>query len=310
MISTGIPQTVKPADRVQTTGRIFNIQRYSIHDGPGIRTLVFFKGCPLRCLWCSNPESQKETPELFFTWRKCIGCGRCIEVCPTGAMKPPDGSSRIDRSLCTNCGMCADICPPHALEIKGKSMTVEEVMKEARKDLRFFQNSGGGVTLGGGDPSMYPDFARELLTACHDEGIHTAVETCGYADWEAMEKIAEQTDLFLYDVKAMDSDLHRRLTGRDNDLILQNAQRISEMGVEMTIRVPLVPGMNDSEENIAAIAEFVRVLPYKTNLELLPYHRLGESKYESLGRPYSLQGLEPIDPDRIAMLRDLVAGIL
>lgn len=292
-------------------GSVFNIQRFSIHDGPGIRTIVFFKGCPLRCLWCCNPESQCLHEEVFFIRKKCIGCGECIKACPTGAIHSiHDENSLLDTSLCTNCGACAKSCPSRALMMKGSSVSLDDVMKVVRKDVDYYRNSGGGVTLSGGEAAMQWEFATTLLKQCHAEGLHTAVETCGFADWQGLKQMAEHTDLFLYDIKHMDSAKHKELAGQPNEIILENARNIDAMGIEMVIRVPVIWGYNDSEENIATIAEFAKSLSQKPKVELLPFHRGGESKYIALNRSYELADIEIPEDGRIEQLRELVQNIL
>ena len=287
-------------------GLIFNIQRFSIHDGPGCRTLVFFKGCPLRCLWCCNPEGQRGSPEIFFHRMKCIRCGTCLEVCPEGAIRELNEVERIDRERCTLCGECTSRCPPHALEMKGEFLSVEQVMDEVKKDWLFYRNSGGGVTLGGGEPAAQANFAQALLKECRKEDIHTAVETCGYANWSNIKKILDYTDLFLYDIKVMDPYDHKEYTGKGNELILQNARRIAEHGVPLIIRVPVIPRYNDSEENIKRIVRFAKGLKSDMDVELLPYHRFGESKYEAMGRTYQLTGVQSLSDEEIENLKSIV----
>ncbi|MBC7189169.1 glycyl-radical enzyme activating protein [Candidatus Aerophobetes bacterium] len=284
-------------------GLVFDIQRYSIHDGPGIRSLVFMKGCPLSCLWCSNPESQSSHQEIMFTPIKCIGCGRCIEVCPTGAAgkkNPLDA-----QSLCVVCGRCVEVCPSGARRIVGRYMTVDEVMKEVEKDLLFYFSSKGGVTVSGGEPLMQAEFVAMLLKKCREKGIHTAIETCGYGKWEDFEKILKYTDLVLYDIKHIDTQKHRELTGAGNELILENARKISNLNIEMIIRVPVIPGCNDSPENMKAIATLAKSLKVK-EVHLLPYHRLGESKYERLGRKYRLKGLSSLDKNDLSEHKKII----
>ncbi len=272
------------------TGIVFNIQRYSIHDGPGIRTTVFLKGCPLRCFWCQNPESQKMEPQILFDEKKCTSCGECLKVCPSGATSRSDGRIRVDRGRCKASGKCAEVCPNEARKVAGRSMTVDEVMREVMRDVKFYENSGGGVTLSGGDPLAQPDFALSILQRCKRAGLHTALDTCGYAPWTTLEKVLPYVDLFLFDIKHPDPAAHRQGTGRDLDLILQNAKEISKRG-KMRVRVPLIPGFNDSPEVVRQIARFVREELHIADVDLLTYNPLGEGKYELLGmlcspRPY------------------------
>ena len=284
-------------------GIIFNIQGYSIHDGPGIRTTVFLKGCPLRCFWCQNPESQAIKPEILLNNSICTLCGRCITVCPTGASSLSEASSKIDRRQCTGCGQCVDICPIQARNLVGKTVTVDEVMAEVVKDKKFYENSGGGVTLTGGEPTIQPEFALEILRTCQEEGIHTVLETCGYAPWLTMQKLLKYTDLVLYDIKCMDTNKHRKATGKLNHLIINNAKKIAAYK-PMRVRVPLIPGFNDSVEDIRAIAEFVEAELGKVAIELLTYNKLGEGKYQRLDR--TVVHLEPQSEEHLRKLEALI----
>lgn len=263
-------------------GCIFNIQRYSLHDGPGIRTVVFMKGCPLRCVWCANPEGQVEHPELMFDRRICIKCGRCAQACPNGATTLLNGEVVIDREICKGEGECVKVCPA-ARQVIGKYVSVAHVLDEVRKDEVFYRNSRGGVTISGGEPMTQAGFVRELLKMCRQAGLHTAIETAGYGRWEKLREIAEFADLILYDIKHMNARLHKRYTGVSNSLILRNAEKISNEK-KLIIRIPVVPGFNDSIEEMDEIANFVKELRYVNFVELLPYHRLGIHKYEKLGR--------------------------
>lgn len=265
-------------------GTIFNIQSFSLHDGPGIRTTVFFKGCPLKCLWCHNPESHRAAQELLFYTERCTGCGKCVRVCPEGGVTLIDGRAVTDRKKCIGCGHCVTVCPAGAREISGKMVTVEEVMEVIEKDRMFYESSGGGVTLSGGEPLLYGDFIRSLMEQCRDAGIHTAVETSGYADSGIVKKALEPADLILFDFKAADSRLHRRLTGVPNEKILENARILCRgMKKKMVIRIPVVPGGNDGEDNIRASADFIHHrLDLGIPVHLLPYHDLGTAKEERL----------------------------
>lgn len=267
-------------------GVIFNLQHYSIHDGPGIRTTVFLKGCPLKCLWCQNPESQDPGPLLFFTDEKCTGCGTCAEACPNGAIRLIDGKSKTDRDRCTGCGKCVSVCPNEARSIIGREMTAEEVFEDLKTDDIFYRNSGGGVTLSGGDPVFQPDFSIAILKLCRSAGIHTALETCGFLEWGRLKNILKQTDLVLYDIKHMDSTRHKAYTGVVNELILENAEKIHrDLKLPVFPRVPLVPGYNDSLENLKRTAEFIATrLDGNNMVHILPYHPLGETKYLRMER--------------------------
>ncbi|MFO8102321.1 MAG: glycyl-radical enzyme activating protein [Dehalococcoidia bacterium] len=296
----------------QLTGRIFNIQRYSLHDGAGIRTLVFFKGCPLTCLWCSNPESQKPGPEVGFIMARCVGlaeCGApCVSACPVEAIRlNDDGKPVIDRERCDACGQCAAVCPQEAMKVVGQEMSVEEVMAEVEKDRPFYRRSGGGLTLGGGEPLAQPRFALALLEAAESEYIHTAIETTGYARWEQFEAVLQHTDLLQMDLKHMDPEKHRELTGQSNELILENLSKVLSVKEpeDVVIRIPVVPGSNDSDENIEESSRFVAGLGF-TRIELIPYHKMGSSKYPQYGRVYPLDGLEPPSTEEMQHLKGVV----
>ncbi|MBB5263038.1 pyruvate formate lyase activating enzyme [Catenibacillus scindens] len=263
---------------------VFDIQPYSIHDGPGIRTTVFLKGCPLRCLWCHNPESNEYYPQLMYYGVKCVGCGACVSSCPSQAITYVDGKVKTDRKLCKNCGVCVQSCLYKAREITGKDMSVEEVYEKVLSDKMFFDHSGGGITVSGGEPLVHSEFVGELLEKCHRNGIHTAIETCGYAAKEGIKKALKYADLVLYDLKAMDPGLHEKLTGRDNSIILDNCKMIlHEMKKNMVIRIPVIPECNDTRENLEATAKFVKNnLGSDIPIHLLPFHLLGDSKLDSL----------------------------
>ncbi len=265
-------------------GLIFNIQRYSIHDGPGIRTTVFLKGCPLRCFWCQNPESQEMKPELLLDRSRCSSCGRCAEVCPSSVNVLIGDRIKMHRDKCRGCGECADACPNGARKLSGKWVTAEEVMDEILRDKVFYDNSGGGVTLSGGEPLMQADFCLQLLRRCKEEGLNTALDTCGYAPEQTLMNVLAFTDLVLYDMKCLDTAKHRNATGRSNELILKNAKIIAQ-SKEMHFRIPLVPGFNDSEEEIRDIAMYVRKELGRFNINLHAYNTLGEGKYDRLDRP-------------------------
>ncbi len=289
-------------------GVVFNIQHYSIHDGPGIRTTVFLKGCPLRCLWCQNPESQTSKPELFFATEKCTGCATCLPACPTQAITVHDGRSWTDRALCTGGGKCAEVCPNEARNLMGREMTVGEVFKDVNGDAIFYQRSGGGVTISGGDAVAQPKFAASLLQLCKAAGLHTTVDTCAHARWDTFLPILQYTDLVLLDFKHMDPVEHAKFTGVSNELILENAKRIHhELHTPLLARVPVIPGVNDSADNIAATARFVaQELAPSIRVHLLPYHKLGETKYERLEKAGQSFTTQPPTDGRMAELRHLV----
>jgi pyruvate formate lyase activating enzyme len=275
-------------------GIIFNIQGYCIHDGPGIRTSVFLKGCPLRCLWCQNPESHSYYPELLFAEEKCTGCGKCVHVCPENAIQANGKKSRTDRQICKRSGLCVDACPNEARAVIGRRAAADEVFKEIAADSLFYQESGGGVTLSGGEPLAQPEFAASILKKCQDAGFHTALDTCGYASWLTAREVLRHANLVLFDFKHMNPEMHKKYTGVSNELILQNAEKIHhEMSIPMRARVMLVPGFSDSPENLEATARFIADrLSHVIPVHLLPYHRLGEAKWERLERKNETASIE------------------
>ena len=281
------------------TGTVFNIQRFTIHDGPGMRTELFLKGCPLRCRWCSNPESHKAYVEPGVYKSKCISpkkCGLCQKVCPEeGALVFYRGRlTAIDREKCTNCMECAAVCPADAIKQWGREMTVDECMKAIMKDVDFYQRSGGGVTVSGGEPLLQSDFVAELFKRCHQEGIHTCCESTFHIGWDKVEKVLPYTDLFISDIKHMDNDVHREYTGSGNGLLLENLAKLAERSCEMILRIPVIPGINDDTDNVEATADFIieRLGNSVRTLQLLSFMRLGEEKYASLGMPYEMKELK------------------
>jgi len=285
-------------------GLIFNIQRFAIQDGPGIRTTVFMKGCPLTCKWCSNPESQKPYPEIMTHNIRCIACGNCAKACPIEAIAFLDGHREIDWSKCNNCLECARACPAKAIEITGHYMTVDEVMKKVESDRTFYENSNGGMTASGGEPLVQPEFVRELFKRCKEKGIHTALDTTGHAPWQNIDSLLEYVDLVLQDIKHMDTVMHKKGTGSGNELILENAKKIAERK-RVWIRVPLIPGYNDSEVNIKKVAEFSSDIGAE-KVSVLPYHALGSSKYTDLGRVYLMQRTKPPDKEHVEKVRRII----
>lgn len=287
---------------------IFNIQKCSIHDGNGLRTLVFFKGCPLRCPWCSNPESQTYDMEIAEHPSKCIGCGFCMKRCPQKAIGT---ALRIDRALCVKgCTACTDICHAEAKRIVGKDYSVDELFEEIRKDKIFYDISGGGVTFSGGEPLTHGKYLKQIAQKCRENKINVCIESCGYGRFEEFEEALPYIDAMFMDIKVIDSEKHKEITGFGNELILNNIKKISDFGIPITIRTPIVPGYTDYPENIAGIAEFVSTLPTVNEYELLAYHRLGESKYAALGRQYPLKGVEPPTDSEIEELVKLTNTIL
>lgn len=280
-------QTLEPYSDVEVKGLVFNIQRFSVNDGPGVRTIVFLNGCPLRCRWCCNPESQELKPVVMFKAVNCVGCGNCTVVCPTGAsdLSLP---GKIDHAKCVCCGKCVDVCYHKALELSGKWMRVEDLMIELYKDRNVYRRSGGGITVSGGEALTQPKFLLELLKTCKSLGWHTAIETTGYAAKEVLNDIVPWLDLVMMDIKHIDSAVHKQFTGVGNEKILENAIYISQLAKEMIVRVPVIPGFNADRSTIAGIAAFAKRMTNIKEIHLLPYHDLGSNKYGMLGKEYEL----------------------
>ncbi|MEJ5310480.1 MAG: glycyl-radical enzyme activating protein [Anaerolineae bacterium] len=306
-----------------TTGYICNIQRFSVHDGPGIRTTVFLKGCTLRCFWCHNPETIRPRPEVQFFANRCIGCAACVDACPEGAQGFDENGLRIfDRAKCVACGKCVDVCYAEALVFTAKAMTAEAVVAEILLDRAFYDNSGGGVTLSGGEPALQVEFSREILERCKAAELHTAIETAANVPWESLAALLPVTDLVMMDIKHMDSAKHRDAVGAPNALLLANARRLAETDKPILFRIPVIPTVNDTPEEIAAIAAFIRQLtelraaqhngmagqPVPITLELLAFHRMAGDKYNSLGWEYRAANLTPPTKEHMAMLMDVAAA--
>lgn len=284
-------------------GKIINIQKYSLHDGPGIRTTIFFKGCPLKCWWCHNPESISLNDEIMFREEKCTGCGRCIKRCKEAAIKLKDKTIIIDLKKCTHCGRCADFCINEAIEHVGKEIHLNELMVEIKKDMPFYEESGGGVTFSGGEPLMQGDFLNEALKRCKDLRINTTLDTCGYYDWEKIEKIHNNVDLFLYDLKLFDDEKHIKYTGVSNKLILENLKKLSDLGKNIYVRMPIIKGINDDSEHVDACVKFLSKL-HILQVNLLPYHKLGMNKYDKLSKEYKLTGGETPSDNKMKYLAE------
>lgn len=284
---------------------ITDIQGYSIHDGPGIRTVVFLKGCGLECRWCSNPECVSQQPEVGFIRNLCTQCGKCAEICPEEALVYEEGEfPHIDRVKCTGCGICSSVCSYQAVALYGKPMSTDEVFDAVNRDKMFYQASGGGVTVSGGEPLLQSQFVCNLFEKCRQAGIHTCMETSGYAAGSALRQVLPYTDYVLYDLKNMSSEKHRQCTGKPNDLILSNARVVAASRVETLFRMPLIPGINDDLQNIRQTAEFLRGLGNSAlRIELMPYHRLGKGKYEALDRQYRLSELVSPEPVHLESIK-------
>lgn len=286
---------------------IFNKQKYNMYDGPGVRTLVFFKGCPLRCKWCSNPEGLERKYQIMFKPTTCVSCGSCVPVCPQKIHSiSSSGEHIIDRSIdCIGCGQCVEACIPEALKVAGEQVPISELLEYVEQDRAFYDQSGGGVTLGGGEVTSQLEAAINLLQACKQEGLHTAIETCGYTKKETILRFAEYVDLFLFDLKHIDPDRHFELTGVRNEMILENLEELIMKRNHVKVRMPMLKGINDSEAEIRGVIEFLKPFREFKNFEgidLLPYHKLGVNKYVQLGMDYPIEGdpsLDDADLDRI-----------
>ena len=282
------------AQLAQTEGWVLNIERYTLHDGPGIRTTVFLKGCPLRCLWCSNPESQLSRPELVYFEDKCTACGRCLGVCPQDAIiqEPPGAPVTILYDRCDGCGICVDSCVYEALTLAGEQMTAGEVVEIVARDLPFYKHSEGGLTISGGEPLNQPDFASAILRLAQEKGIRTAIQTSGQAPLSSVKQLLPHLDLVIFDIKHLDNQTHKKLTGVPNAQILSNLSYINSTGTPITLQIPLIPGLNDSTENLDRLAALVGSLESVQGLSVLAYHTLGLTKYRCTGRDYALEDLE------------------
>jgi len=278
------------------TGYVFRIERFALHDGPGIRTTVFFKGCPLRCTWCHSPESQSTAPELMFRDERCIRCFACIDDCHQGAVSRVDEQPVVNPAICRRCGECADTCPTGARTQVGSVMSESRVLEEIARDTIFYDQSGGGVTFSGGEPLMQPDFLVALLDGCRALHIHTTIDTCGAAFPRVLERVAERADLLLFDLKHLDDARHRQVTGSSNVQILDNLRALAARKANVIVRFPLIPGINDDPDHIARLGRFIHAIGL-SRIDVLPYHRAGSGKYPALGRDYALGASEPPSGD-------------
>ena len=284
---------------------IFDIQKFSIHDGPGIRTTVFLKGCPLNCLWCHNPESKKHVPEIAFHADRCIHCGACVAACPEGCHTlDGNGTHRFDRTHCRRCGACAQACVIQALELIGREMTVSAVLAEVLPDLPFYETSGGGITLSGGEPLAQPAFTQALLTAAVEHNLHTCVETCGFAPWHALQAILPLTRLFLFDYKETDLERHRAYTGVPQEQILDNLRRLDAAGASVVLRCPIIPGLNDRADHLQGIARIANELHQLQEINLIPYHAFGASKSASIDVSYDVPPNTDADHEKLNTWRE------
>ena len=292
----------KQKDSLEISGVVTNVQRFSIHDGPGIRTTIFLKGCNLRCFWCHNPETWRSQPEIELYPDRCLGCGECLKICPNEVHQLVNGKHILQRERCVGCGLCAENCFAQALVLVGEKKTVQEVMDEILQDRPFYENSKGGVTLSGGEPLLQLEFSRAILQRCQEEGIHTAIETAANVSWDRLAAILPFVDLVMMDIKIMDSAKHQEYTGVPNERILANAQRLSEQPQPLIIRTPIIPGVNDSPAEVKAIAHFISSFPNLLYYELLPFHPMAKSKYQSLDLNYKAQNLRPPSKEKMDTL--------
>jgi len=289
--------------RTDCRATVFEIERFALNDGPGIRSVVFFKGCPLRCRWCSNPESQSPGPELFYRPRNCLACARCVQACTRGALCLR-AALEVDRERCDACGQCVQACNTEALSLAGRELAVGEILQELLRDQIFYRHSGGGVTFSGGEPTAQPQALCALARLCRDRGLHTCLETCGFFPWEAIEGTLPALDLILFDLKHLDSGRHRELTGAGNELVLENFRRLVAAGKQVVARFPLLPGVNDDPAHLARLGDFLQGCAPGQRLDLLPYHRLGNGKYGSLGRDYPMHEVEPPTEEQLQAVKE------
>ncbi len=289
---------------LSTLGNIFDMHRFSVHDGPGIRTTVFMKGCPLSCSWCHNPESQSSRFEKIFRSSRCIRCGACVAVCPLEAITRADEGVVTDLTRCTACGACARVCVAEASQLVGESISAGDLLAVLQRDRIFYEESGGGVTFSGGEPIFQVEFLEAVMTAAHTSGLHTALDTSGYAHWESFLKVLPFTDLFLYDIKLLDDQKHFRYTGVSNQVILENLRKIDRQGKKIWLRFPVIPGLNDDETHLKAVVKLMKSLQHGERLSLLPYHPAAVQKYEGLSLDYPLKDIQTPSATRMDELAD------
>ena len=289
--------------KTMPTALVTNIQGYSIHDGPGIRTVVFLKGCSLACQWCANPESIAPQVQIGFIKNLCTGCGKCFAVCPEDALSNDPAKNRIDYSKCTACGKCVEVCAYKAMVRYGNPMTVEEVFDAVRRDKMFYDSSGGGITVSGGEPLLQATFVKELFDLCKAEGISTCIETAGFVSPESFKLVLPVTDCILFDLKHMNPDIHFKYIGQCNERILENAKLVAGSGANVLFRIPLIPTINDTDENIKQTAAFVKSIMKNPKIQLMPYHRMGDSKYQALKIPNLLRDCKVMERDAIEKVR-------
>lgn len=288
-------------------GMIYNIQKFSVHDGPGIRTTIFLKGCPLNCQWCHNPESQNAYRDILYFEGKCSSCGICQEVCSEKAIFIQNNMLKIDRKTCTLCGRCIEECHNKALQFAGEEVTVDELLEEIEKDIIFYDESNGGVTFSGGEPLLQHKFLNKILMKCKEQYIHTAVDTSGYAPWENFEGILDNVDLFLYDIKIINELEHKKYTGVSNELIIENLLKLIKHDKRIIVRIPIIPTINDNHENLEATGRFLSNLNIE-QVNILPYHDIGKDKYLRLGRNYILDAISVPSAEKMNSIKNYLAG--
>ena len=291
-------------------GNIFDIKRFALHDGPGIRTTVFMKGCMLACPWCHNPEGISTAAALQYLPSRCIRCGQCAAVCPRQALSLGENGIVIDRSKCSNSGACVEICPSRALVFDGRAVSAEDVMNEVLRDKVFYAASGGGMTLSGGDPLCQPGFAQTLLRGARDAGVHTAVETCLAAEWQVVESLLPWTDLWLIDLKLADDCRHAGISGKGNKVIHENLPRLIAYGAQVIVRIPLIPGVTATQENLAGLGALLRKIAPEAPVEMINFNPLAQSKYQRMGRKYLFEEAGPFTEEELAVFRDAMGKVL